>query len=87
MTSVSKLLNLGPKSSQWLHEIGIDTLEDLQTVGVVEAYCLVKAQHNGASLNLLYALYGATHNISWNQLSAETKAQLRAESADFRFGP
>jgi hypothetical protein len=85
-TAVSQLLNLAPKSSQWLHEIGIHTLADLQAVGVVEAYCLVKAQHDQASLNLLYALHGAVHNVLWNQLTPETKAQLQAEVTAFRFG-
>jgi hypothetical protein len=85
-TAVSQLLNLGPKSSQWLHDIGIYTLADLQAVGVVEAYCLVKTLHDQASLNLLYALYGALHNVRWNELTPETKEQLQAEVAAFRFG-
>ncbi|MCB8943315.1 MAG: TfoX/Sxy family protein [Ardenticatenaceae bacterium] len=85
-TAVSQLPNLGSKSSQWLHNIGIHTLTDLQAIGVVEAYCLIKAQHEQASLNLLYALYGAAHNILWNQLTPEIKKQLQEEAAAFQFG-
>jgi DNA transformation protein len=66
--------------------VTLHTLADLQAVGVVEAYCLVKAQHDQASLNLLYALYGAVHNILWNQLSLEVKVQLQEEVVTFQFG-
>lgn len=55
-------------------------------VGAVEAYCLVKARQPRASLNLLYALYGAVHNIPWNMIPPETKTSLQVEVAAFRFG-
>ncbi len=78
-TAVSQLLNLGPKSTAWLHDIGIYTLADLEAMGVVDAYCLIQAKHEGPSLNLLYALYGAVHGIPWNLLTTEQKAGLKAE--------
>lgn len=80
-----KLLNIGPKSSQWLHAIGIYTLADLEAMGAVTAYCLIKAQGYNASLNLLYALHGALTGQPWNELSGGTKEQLQAEAAKFRF--
>ena len=55
-------------------------------VGVVEAYCLVKARQPRASLNLLYALYGAVYHIPWNMIPPETKTALQQEVAAFRFG-
>ncbi|MEZ4510325.1 MAG: TfoX/Sxy family protein [Chloroflexota bacterium] len=79
-------LNLGPASAAWLREIGVVTLTDLREMGAVTAYCLVKAQRERASLNLLYALHGAMTGQKWNDLSAETKAQLQEEVAGFRFG-
>lgn len=80
------MLNLGPTSEKWLHEIGIHTQAELAEMGVVAAYCLVKARHEKASLNLLYALYGALHSLRWNELSPEVKAALQREVAEFQFG-
>jgi DNA transformation protein len=80
------LLNLGPKSTSWLAEIRVQTRQDLVEMGVVPAYCLVKAQGYPVSLNLLYALYGALHDIPWNKLPLEVKEQLQTEVQDFRFG-
>lgn len=78
-------LNLGPTSAKWLAEIGIYTRDELIEIGVVEAYCLVKARQPKASLNLLYALYGAVHNILWNMIPPETKTALQEEVAAFHF--
>ena len=83
---MSDLLNLGPTSAGWLAEIGVQTRAELIDVGVVEAYCLVKARQPRASLNLLYGLYGAVHGIPWNQIPPEIKALLQEEVAAFRFG-
>ncbi|MBX3058479.1 MAG: TfoX/Sxy family protein [Anaerolineae bacterium] len=85
-SSLENSLNLGPTSSQWLAEIGVHTRAELTEVGVVEAYCLVKARQPRASLNLLYALYGAVHNIPWNMIPPETKTALQEEVTAFRFG-
>lgn len=81
----NELLNFGPTSKKWLHAIGVDTLADLEAMGAIVAYNLIKAQGYNASLNLLYALHGALSGQRWNELSAETKQQLREDAAGFRF--
>lgn len=86
MRALEHELNLGPISAGWLREVGVMTIDDLRALGAVAAYCLVKAQHSQASLNLLYALHGALTGQKWNALTAETKAQLQEEVAGFRFG-
>ena len=49
--------NIGPKSKQWLASIGVHTLDDVASLGVVETYKRVKAAYpEKVSLNLLYAL-------------------------------
>lgn len=73
------LPNLGPKSQQWLNEVGIYTLDDLQAVGAVEAYRHASLAGFNTSLNLLYALYGALHGLRWNEVPGEIKERLRAE--------
>jgi len=70
------LLNIGPVSTKWLAAVGIHTLEDLRKVGVVNAYNLVRAQGCNATLNLLWALQGATTNTPWHALSESVKQDL-----------
>ena len=85
-SELESLLNLGPKSTSWLADIGIHTRRDLVEMGIVPAYCLLKAQEYPVSLNLLYALYGALHDMPWNKVPPEVKKQLLAEVEGFRFG-
>lgn len=85
-SELEELLNLGPKSTGWLAHIGIHTCQDLTEMGIVPAYCLLKAQGYPVSLNLLYALYGALHDMPWNKVSPEVKKQLQVEVEGFRFG-
>ncbi len=78
---LSKLRNLGPKSIEWLNDVGIVTVDDLEALGAVEAYRRVKHRYpRQASLNLLYGLQAALLNIHWNELSPEMKADLRAQA-------
>lgn len=85
MSEIEKLKNLGPRSAAWLADIGIHTTADLERMGVAEAYFLVKAKGYNASAVLLYALYGALHNIHWQDVPLETRAQLRQEAEAWRF--
>lgn len=55
-------------------------------MGIVPAYCLLKAQDYPVSLNLLYALYGALHDMPWNRVPPVIKASLQAEVEAFHFG-
>ena len=74
------LRNIGPKTQGWLHEIGIDTLADLEALGAVEAYKRLKAARpQQVSLNALWGLQGAILNIHWNALPPDMKADLKAQ--------
>lgn len=86
INDLTDLQNLGPTSVNWLQDIGIATKAELEEVGAVEAYCLIKAQHDQTSLNLLYALYGALHGLRWHELPLELKQKLQADVAAFHFG-
>lgn len=83
---LEKLPNIGEKSAAWLSAIGIKNRRDLEQMGIVPAYCLLKAQGYPVSLNLLYALYGALHDLPWHKVPLETKALLQKEVEGFRFG-
>ncbi len=71
-------LKIGPVSEGWLREIGIESADDLQRMGVVEAYRRAKLNHpREVSLNLLYGLEAALVGVHWNALPPERKAELQ----------
>lgn len=77
---MSELRNIGPVSVKWLAEIGVESLEDLERVGPVEAYRRVSASQPGkASLNLLWALQGAVMDLHWTDVPDEIKQELLDE--------
>ena len=77
---MTPIKNMGPKSRVWLHEIGINTLEDLKTIGAVEAYRRLKiAFPTEITLNMLWGLQAAILNIHWKMLTPEMKAELKAK--------
>ncbi len=59
-----------------LHAAGIDTVEELQELGAVEAYLRIKQQGIAVSLNMLYAIEGALTNTHWNKLERATREAL-----------
>lgn len=79
-TNVSELRNIGPVSARWLAEIGVESLEDLERVGVVEAYRRTREIRRAkASLNLLWALQGAVMDLHWTDVPGEIKQELLDE--------
>lgn len=77
---VESLINLGPKSSQWLRDSGITTIAELERLGPVVAYRLVKQQQPKASLNLLWALAAGLKGKDWREITEATKRRLRKEA-------
>lgn len=72
--------NLGPKSRQWLAEIGITTFEEIERLGSVEVYRRLKASRpREVSLNMLYGLEAAILDIPWQHLPQDVKDQLRTQ--------
>ena len=76
-----QLKNLGMASVNILHAIGINTYDDLKSIGSVEAYRRVKARGINVSKVMLYALEGALLDRHWNALEPDLKQQL-VESAE-----
>jgi len=71
---IESLLNIGPKSGQWLREAGIATVGDLERLGPVVAYRLVKQRQPKASLNLLWALLAGLEGKDWRGTHASDEA-------------
>ncbi len=76
---LESLRNLGPKSGQWLREAGITTIAELDRLGPLVAYRLVKLHHPKASLNLLWAMAAGQNGKDWRELTEATKKRLRKE--------
>ncbi len=81
-TPVENLRNLGATSAAWLREIGVHTRADLEQLGPVLAYQLVKQRQPTPSLNLLWAMAAAMSDRDWRELSPEEKERLRREIED-----
>jgi DNA transformation protein and related proteins len=68
--------NIGPKSSAWLRQVGVRSMEDLQRVGVLEAFLKVKRAGFRPSLNLLWSMEGALRDCHWTDVPDERRAEL-----------
>ena len=79
---IESLRNLGPKSAQWLREEGITTIAELERLGPVVAYRLVKQHQPKASLNLLWAMAAGLKGNDWRELSEASKKRLRKEAEE-----
>ena len=78
--NLSQLKNIGPKSGEWLTSVGITTAEQLELIGSVNAYQMVKAAYPmEVSLNLLYAFEATLLNLDWKELPEDIKDKLKAQ--------
>lgn len=77
---IESLRNLGPKSGEWLRESGITTIAELERLGPVVAFRLVKQHQPKASLNLLWAMAAGLKGKDWRELSEAMKKRLRKEA-------
>jgi len=75
---ISEMKNLGPKSTAMLAKVGIHSREDLESIGAVDCYNILKNQHYNVNLNMLYALESALLDIPVTQLSNDIKQHLQA---------
>jgi DNA-3-methyladenine glycosylase I len=75
--SIDTLKNLGPISAGWLKAVGIRRRRDLARVGAVGAYVLLRNHGYRATLNLVYAIEGALHDVDWKRLSVRRKDELK----------
>lgn len=75
---ISELKNLGPKSTEMLKKIGINTRADLEDAGAVDCYLILKNQGFNVNLNMLYALEAALLDIHITELGTDIKQHLQA---------
>ncbi len=77
MAKISELRGLGEISAAMLAEVGIDSEADLNRIGPVEAFVMVRDQtDHSPSKNLLYAMIGALEDKDWKTIAREQKSSL-----------
>lgn len=85
MGELSNLKGLGPKSEKCLNEIGINTKEELERLGAVQAFIKLKNECRiKPSLNFLYAMVGALENEHWANIAKSEKGRLLMELEGYR---
>lgn len=80
-TPIKDLPNLGAKCEQWFAQVGIHTKGDIEKVGIVHLYAMVREVKPKTSIVLLWALFGAMHDMPFDQVPEQIKEQLKAELA------
>lgn len=76
---IANLRNLGAASAQWLRDVGIRTVLELEQLGPILAYRMVKQKHPEARLNLLWALVAGLAGQDVRELTEAEKDELLTE--------
>lgn len=79
---VNELRNLGPKTAEWLNEVGIHSIEDLRQAGAIGAYRKLKALNPKVSFLALIAMHAALQGRDWREVTADEKEMLKSLLSD-----
>lgn len=74
---LTALSNIGKVVAGRLKEVGIETADDLKTIGSENAFIRLKTVDEGACINELMGLEGAIQGIRWHNLDENRKAELK----------
>jgi DNA transformation protein len=69
--------NIGKAIEKQLTSVGICSAEALKKIGSKEAFLRLKTRCSNVCLVHLYTLQGAIDDVEYNQLSEETKRDLK----------
>jgi len=76
---VEFIKNFGPKSKEWLNEIGVFDWNDIDRIGVVEVFVMLKRVNPKISLNMLWALFMGHQGKHWMDITEKEKLELKSE--------
>lgn len=85
MPELTEMRNIGREMARKLESVGIDSAEKLMEVGAKQVFFKLKEVYPNVCLVHLYALEGAVQDTGYDQLSEDTKKELKAFS-DFLRG-
>lgn len=77
MKKLSEYPNIGPFIEAQLHEVGIDSFDQLQSIGSQEAWLRIQQMDSSACLHRLLSLEGAIQGIKKKDLSIKDKDYLK----------
>ncbi|MDE6276257.1 MAG: TfoX/Sxy family protein [Clostridia bacterium] len=80
MTKLTEMLNIGKEMECKLQSVGIESAEKLVEIGAKDAYLKLKEVYPNVCLVHLYALEGAITDTDFNNLSEDTKKDLKTFS-------
>ncbi|MDX2065329.1 MAG: TfoX/Sxy family DNA transformation protein [Fimbriimonadaceae bacterium] len=66
-TPVEALWNLSDVTAGWLRELGIRTHAELAASDLHIVWSDLKVRHRQVTKLMFYALWGAVHDVHWNQ--------------------
>ncbi|GHT67839.1 competence protein TfoX [Bacteroidia bacterium] len=75
---LTSLSNIGKVIAARLREVGIETPEDLKTIGSENAFIRLKTVDEGACINELLGLEGAIQGVRDHDLDENRKSELKA---------
>ena len=78
LKKISSIKNIGKEIERKLKTIGINSAEELKKIGSKDTWFRLKLKYPEICLVHLYTLEGAIRDIEYNQLSEETKRELKA---------
>ena len=78
MKQLAELANIGQVLGTKLKEAGIESPDQLTSLGAEQAFIRLKTIDEGACLSMLCALEGAIRGIRWHQIPKERKEELKA---------
>jgi DNA transformation protein len=76
MGKSSRIRNMGPKTTQWLNEIGVVTAADLRGLGIEAALQRLFQDGRRPSLNMAYALAAALLDCDWRELPEDERSRM-----------
>jgi len=79
VSEIAGLKNLGRQTEVWLNGIGIFTKADLERIGSVRIFQLLKSEGRSVSLNLVYAIEGAIIDTDRKKLPKELMTELKRQ--------
>lgn len=80
MSDLTSMKNIGAEMARKLAAAGVASPEELTKAGAKNAFFRLKTLYPNVCLVHLYALEGAVRGVDFNDLSPETKRDLKAFS-------
>lgn len=77
MKKLSEYPNIGPIVEEQLHQVGIDTMDQLESIGSQEAWLKIQSIDSSACIHRLLSLEAAIQRIKKKDLSEQDKTHLR----------